>query len=116
MSQFEKEYTTEYMRKTLTKPFNVIRFLEHTIAKWTGDGISYEVRNSYQEYISEQSIIDSIIQCKKDGSLFRTDDTTQLYCAVFYLHYEKKESDIGHISNEDAQKLLSQWKSEANHI
>ena len=113
LEQFDAEYTTKYMKQLLKSPQNVVRYLEHTIGKWPGDQVFYEVNDSYQRYISAQQIIEAIENCKNDKSLFSTDKKIQLLCAVFYLHYEKPNSEVGHVSYEDAQRLISKWRAEA---
>lgn len=114
LEHYDQPYITEYMLQELTSPLNTIKYLAHTIAEWTGEGIEYEVRDTYQKYINEQQIIDAITYCRKDLSLFSTDTHTQLMCAVFLLFHEKNLSDTRHVSDEKARRLLTQWKEEAS--
>ena len=116
LEQFDQAYTTDYMLKTLSNPVNTIKYLALTTAEWTGSGIEYEVQNNYQKYISEQQLVDAISLCKQDMSLFRTDEQTQLMCAVFFLFHEQSLSDTGHVSAEKAHNLLIQWQEEAAQV
>ncbi len=116
LEQFDTERIEEYMGQVLKEPINIIRYLEHTIAKWTGSGISYEVQSRYQKYISDQQILDAIEHCKNNSSLYKEGQQTQLMCAVFYLYHEKIFVEAGHVSATEAHNLLEKWKVESSTV
>lgn len=112
LEKFSPDFVTEHMKQILNSPTRIIRYLEHTIATWTGAGVSYEVQNGYQKYVSEQRILDAIEQCKRDRSLYKEKKQTQFMCAVFVLNHDKVFTVPRQVSIKEADNLLEKWKAE----
>lgn len=106
---FDAEYTSDYMAKELTKDESVLRYLECSVTKWIGSGISYELDKAYEKYLTTDRALQAIENQKASGDLYMLPIEVQCACAAFFMY--ATDEKIGHrgVSQEDVKELLSHW-------
>lgn len=112
MENFELEYTEERMRSELKRNINVIKYLNSSISTWIGSGVRYEVSKRYEERLSKERILEAIKEERLSKTLFDLPEDNQRLCAAFCLKEDGKVDYDGHVTQEDADALLWEWKIE----
>ncbi len=110
MENFEAEYTEERMKLELQKDINVLKYLNSTVSTWIGSGVSYEVSKKYEERMSKARILEAIQNERMTKTLFELSKDSQRLCAAFCLKEDGQTDYDGHVTQEDADKLLSEWE------
>lgn len=106
---FDAEYTSDYMAKELSNDESVLRYLESSISKWIGSGISYEVSKDFEKYLTKDRILQAINNQKVNGNLYQLPIEIQYACAAFFMY--ATDSKIGHrgVTQEDVKETLAKW-------
>lgn len=107
---FDSEYTHNYLKKALSNDENILKYLEGSVAVWTGVSTSYEIRNEYKKYLTDVRVIEAIQAKIKDGMFFTLPERIQNKCGAFFLNVEGKLSYDGHISQADVDDLIASWQ------
>ena len=97
------------MAKELLKDESVLRYLESSVSKWIGSGISYEVSKDFEKYLTRERILQAINNQKANGNLYLLPIEIQYACAVFFMH--ATDSKIGHrgVTQENVKETLAKW-------
>ena len=106
---FDKNGANNYVKNLFSDDIHKIKFVCAFAGKWHGtggNGWSFNSEN-YSEYISNEEIYNIIQEYDKT----KIDDFTeaeQIKMASFILNYKK--SDMYHVNENDALKLVEEWK------
>lgn len=106
---FDAEFTSEYMAKELKKDESVLRYIEGSVSKWVGSGISYELNKSYEKYLTNDRVLLAIEKQKASGDLYRLPFEIQCACAAVYMFATNEKTGHRGVSQKDVTELLSQW-------
>lgn len=106
---FDAEYMSDYMAKELSKDENVLKYLEGSVTKWIGSGISYEVDKAYEKYLTTDRILKAIENQKANGDLYTLPIEIQCASAAFYMYATNEKKGHRGVSQEDVKELLSSW-------
>ena len=110
MENFEPEYTEERLNSELQKDINVLKYLKSTVSTWIGSGVRYEVSKKYEERLTKERILEAIEKERMTKALFGLSEDNQRLCAAFCLKENGKVDYDGHVTQEDADALLREWK------
>lgn len=111
LEHFDPGYTKTYLESALRKDANVLKYAAESIKTWTGTGISYEVKDSYKKYLTQERVLQAIEALKKSRELFSMSDEIQHKCAAFCLKAASEEyRNRREISQAAADKLLASWE------
>jgi len=108
---FDADFTTGYLCLELKRDESIVRYLENSVSKWIGAGISYEVNKTYEKYLAKDRILQAIENQKSNGNLYQLPLEVQ-YASVAFSIYATDET-IGHhgVSQESIEEVLTQWKT-----
>ena len=107
----DKEDARLCLKEILKDEINKLKFIFVIAGKWYGSDSSsgwYFYLDGYLEYISKDELYNTIQSFDK-RKLDNFKETEQIQLASFYLGYSK--SDMGNITEEEAKKLLNEWKT-----
>lgn len=111
LQAFDQEFADEYLINAFKDNKNILSFLWDSTPAWIGVSVSYEIRDSYSKYLSKEQILKAINECVDSKEIFSLPNETIRRSAAFYLHSIGKVSWDGNISQEDADKLIDDWKT-----
>ena len=108
---FDADFTTGYLCLELNRDESIVRYLENSVSKWIGAGISYEVNKTYEKYLAKDRILQAIENQKSNGNLYQLPLEVQ-YASVAFSIYATDET-MGHhgVSQESIEEILTQWKT-----
>lgn len=109
MENFVPEFTSEYVSSELSKDENVLRFIDSSVARWIGHGVTYEVNNEYTKYLTKERILEAIENQKDNGNLFSLPLNIQFTTVAFYLYEKENKKDHHEISQELINETLLKW-------
>ena len=109
MENFVPEFTSEYVSSELSKDENVLRFIDSSVARWIGHGVTYEVNNEYTKYLTKERILEAIENQKNNGNLFSLPLNIQFTTVAFYLYEKENKKDHHEISQELINETLLKW-------
>ena len=110
MGCFDAEFTASYLCLELQQDESIVRYLEDSVSKWIGAGISYEVNKTYEKYLTKDRVLQAIESQKANGNLYQLPIEVQ-YASVAFSIYSIDETMGDHgISQESIKKVLDQWK------
>lgn len=107
--KIDKGSAEKFVRKMFEDDVNKLKFISSMSYKWTGtrgNGWDFN-RDMYSDYINDDEIY-NLIQSFDKSRLGEFDEIEQLKLASFVLNY--KTPSINHATEEEARKLLSDWK------
>lgn len=109
MENFDSDFITEYVSSELLNDENVLRYIESSVSRWVGRGVTYEINNDYKKYLTKERVLEAIENQKDNGNLFSLPLRAQFASVAFYLY--ENESKKGHheISQETIDETLVQW-------
>lgn len=110
MENFEPKYTKERMDSELKQDINVLKYLNSTVSAWIGSGVHYEVSKKYEERVTKERILNAIYKERMTKAIFDLPEDIQRMCAAFCLKEDGKTDYEGHVTQEEADRLLSEWK------
>lgn len=109
MENFDPEFTNDYISSELLDDENILRFIESSVSRWIGRGVTYEINSEYKKYLTKERILEAIENQKDNGNLFKLPLRTKSANVAFYL-YEKSDKKGDHeISQEIIEKTLMEW-------
>lgn len=103
----DKEGATTYWQAIFKDEIKTLQFICSSAEKWGNGYWSFDL-NSYACDISYDELYNTIQSFDK-RKLDNFKETEQIQLASFYLGYSK--SDMGNITEEEAKKLLNEWKT-----
>lgn len=109
---FDKEGVVEYLDSSFKNEINKLKFICAMAGRWNGTngcGWSFSQKN-YSEYISQEEAYNLIQEFDK-SMLEEFNEVEKVKLASFVLNYNKDE--MYHVNEEEASKLVDQWKKEA---
>ena len=109
MENFDPEFTSEYVSSELSKDENVLRFIESSVARWIGHGVTYEVNNEYTRYLTKERVFEAIENQKNNGNLFLLPLKAQFASVAFYLYENGDKKGHHEISQELINETLLKW-------
>lgn len=106
----DKEGATAYWQAIFKDEIKTLQFICSSAEKWSSTINSYWSFNltGYACHISANELYNTIQSFDK-RKLDKFTPTEQIQLASFYLGYSK--SDLGNITEEEAKKLLNEWKT-----
>lgn len=110
MENFEPEDIEERMEIEFQQNINVLKYLNSIVSTWIGSGVRYEVTKNYEERLTKERILEAIQKERMSKALFALPEENQRLCAAFCLKEDGKTDYDGHVKQEDADQLLSEWK------
>lgn len=110
LNSFDADYTKKYISSSTNNDIHAIKYILDITSAWTGNGISYEIKESPYEFITKERIIQAIENTIASKELFNLDEEYQLRAAAFYLFHKGKVSYDGHVSQKDARTFLESKK------
>lgn len=109
MENFDPEFTSEYISSELSKDENVLRFIESSVARWIGHGVTYEINSEYTRYLTKERVLEAIENQKDNGNLFSLPLNIQFTTVAFYLYEKENKKDHHEISQELINETLLKW-------
>lgn len=111
LESFDPVYANEYITNQLKDNLNKLKLLDDCISDWRGNDVSYEIHKSYQEYLTQDEILDAIKTERSNGNIYDLPEITQHRCAAFYLDAEGEFPRGEHIPRKKVEELLEEWKA-----
>ena len=109
----DKEGAQKYITELLKDDVQKLKYLCAMANHWNGSngsGWSFPPKN-YSSYVSAEEIY-TLIQRYNKKKLDAFSDIEQIKLASFVLNYRKDETD--HVNEQEAMKLVAEWKSDSN--
>lgn len=110
MESFEPEFTREYLEMEFSHDGSVLRFIEGSVTKWIGAGVSYEVQNMYEAYLTKEHVLQAIQNQKDSGQLYVLPERIQHTAVAFYLCEVEGRKHRHEITQSDVQEVLATWR------
>ena len=116
MENFEPEFTREYLEKEFLNDESVLRYIEGSVSKWIGSGVSYEVHNSYESYLTKERILQAIQNQKQNTGFYLLPEEVQYTAVAFYLCEYEGRKRRREITQADVSEVLKTWKAEIKTV
>jgi hypothetical protein len=112
MENFEPEFTREHLEKEFVNDESVLRYIEGSVSKWIGSGISYEVHNSYETYLTKERVLQAIQNQKKNAGIYLLPEEVQYAAVAFYLCEGEGRKRRHEITQGAVREVLTAWQGE----
>lgn len=109
MENFDSDFITEYVSSELLNDENVLRYIESSVSRWVGRGVTYEINNEYKKYLTKERVLEAIENQKDNGNLFSLPLRAQFASVAFYLYENESKKGYHEISQETIDETLVQW-------
>ena len=107
---FDKGGAAGYLKELFKNEVNKLKFICTMADRWygiNGNGWSFRSKN-YSKYISQDEVY-NMIQNFDKNKLDEFTEIEQIKLASFALNYHRHE--LSHVSEEEALKLVNEWKT-----
>lgn len=109
LSAFSPDFIDSYIKSVLIDNKNALRYLESCVTVWTGDGIEYEIKGDYEQYLTKEDILSKINVLRESGDFFALSDDVKNKCIAFYLWDKGHVAYNGWVNQFDVDKMLKEW-------
>ena len=111
MESFDAEFTSEYMSMELLNDENVLRYIEGSVSRWIGSGVSYEVSNEYTKYLTKERVLQAIQNQKENRNVYELPQEVQYASVAFFLHETEGRKNHFELSQQAIKETLQQWQN-----
>lgn len=111
MESFDAEFTSEYMSTELLNDENVLRYIEGSVSRWIGSGVSYEVSNEYTKYLTKERVLQAIQNQKENRNMYELPQEVQYASVAFFLHETEGRKNHFELSQQAIKETLQQWQN-----